>query len=162
MNYETKLAKIKQAAEKKEARLRKRLMLEKGKRKQKSMKQLKMELQRITNQIVRHQSGECYTCGRKLEYAQRQSGHHISRGASSAARFTFSNLRVQCARPCNLDLSGNQVIFAYKLRKELGDEAYEDLYKMAMQPKKWSREELSELIAHRKQYLKSIEDELST
>ncbi len=155
-DYKLQLERTKLRAEKREAKIRDRLEMAKlhhkekiVKMKQKSLKRLRDELQTITNRIVRTMSNACYTCQKILEFKDRQAGHHFSRGAHSAARYEFDNLRVQCSG-CNMYKSGEQAEFAYFLRKELGDQRYEDLYKLAHSVKKWSREELVELIEKRK------------
>lgn len=143
----------------KEQQLRKRLeKAEKKlrKAKQPTMKQLKNELQRITNRIVRLREPNCYTCGKYLEFKDRQAGHHFSQGAHGAAKFDFNNLHTQCVA-CNMHKSGNQVEYAYRLRKELGEEMYEGLYLLANSKTKWERGQLESMIAERKNILKTLE-----
>lgn len=157
MNYEQKIQKIKEASDRKEKRLLKRLELAKGKVKRPSMAKLKKDLQRVTNKIVRLMYPPiCYTCDKPCVGSNPpQAGHHYSVGSHQGTRYDFDNLRVQ-GSCCNLHKSGEQLEFAYKLRKEIGEERYEALRLKAKAKHKWSREEVETLLVSRDQILASL------
>lgn len=62
---------------------------------------------------------------------------------------------------CNVQNSGEHVEFAWKLRLELGDQRYEDLYRLAHTVKKWERTELEQMIIERKEMLNKFENGIS-
>ena len=58
----------------------------------------------------------CFTCGKKLHWKELQAGHFIH----GKLDYDDRNLKPQCGRPCNLDLSGNLRIYSRKLIGEYG------------------------------------------
>lgn len=156
IDYKKKLEKVKAAAKRKEKRLLKRLQLAKEKPRRETKLQLRKRLRKITHAIVRHGKTICYTCDKFVPVNDRQAGHFWSDGSHSATRFDFSNLRMQ-GSCCNLYKYGNLAEYSIRLRKELGDEAFEALAQKAHQTKIWTREELEEMIEERKHILESLQ-----
>lgn len=67
----------------------------------------------------------CYTCNRKMVFAEAQAGHGIP-GRNNAVLFLEEVVKPQCI-PCNIFKHGNLAIFTKKLILELGLEKYEEL-----------------------------------
>ena len=84
----------------------------------------------------------CCSCS---EFKELEAGHYISVGASSIHRFNPMNVHGQCSQ-CNAWKSGNHVPYREFMIKEYGLEAVEELEQTSWQPKKWSVEELEEII----------------
>ena len=151
--YEQKIEKIKQAAEKREKRLLKRLQIAKGKPRKVGINALKRELRRITHKIVRQSGSACYVCDKPLPNPKdRTAGHYWSDGGHSAVRYSFDNLRISCVN-CNSFKSGNLAEYGMRLERELGHDNFEALGVLAHQTKRWERTELELLIEERKKLL---------
>lgn len=148
INYEKKLAKIKEAALRKESRLKKRLDLAKNKPKKTPVRLLKKKLWKITSKIVRQGVVRCYTCPKPLTFKGAHAGHFFTKGGHPATAFDLENLRPQCPG-CNLFKSGNLAIYATKLLAEYGKDKFMLLAFRANQVKKWDRAELEQLIEER-------------
>ena len=148
------------ALERKAKRLEKSLLLAKGKPKRIPMSKLKKDIQKVTNKIVRLKYPHiCYTCDKDVT-GDAQAGHHHPIGGHAATRYNFDNLRIQ-GSCCNLHKRGNQVVYSYRLRKEIGEDRYEALYQLAHDKKfTWTREALEELYLERKQMLYGMENPL--
>lgn len=156
LTYEEKLARIQKAAKKKEMRLIKRLQIAKGKPRRLTRVRLLKELQRITNKIVRLSYPHvCYTCGKDVT-GDAQAGHLWTQAGHAYSRFDFDNLRIQ-GSCCNKYKSGYHSMFAYKLRKEIGDERYEALYSRAKSSQRFTTAELEQMIAERNEILANLE-----
>lgn len=86
----------------------------------------------------------CYTCGKQMYWKQSQAGHGFA-GRSKAVLFMEDIIRPQGVG-CNVFQNGKLDVFTYKLRKELGDEKFDILYKLAHanagQWKIWELEEI--------------------
>lgn len=156
-NYEKKLQKMKEASERKEARLKKRLQLEKGKPKRVTINQLKKELRRITHRIVRFKYPNCYSCGKFFEFAKRQAGHFHTDAGNPGTRYDLDNLRTQC-QMCNYHVGGD-ASYATRLLKDIGIERFNALDERRKIKPKWSREELIALIEERKGILANLENQ---
>jgi hypothetical protein len=150
------VAKVKERALKSKERADGRIKKVKEKVSKKSMKQLRAELRRITHKIVRLSSPTCYTCDKHIErWQEREAGHYFTQGAHGSVKFDWDNIRTQC-NSCNQHKSGNLNEYAYRLRRELGNERFEALEERAHQIIKFNREELQTLIEERKETLKSL------
>ena len=115
-------------------------------KKVKSLPKLTEEAQRVFNKYIRTRDEglTCISCGSDKA---NQAGHWISIKQSSALRFNEWNVNLQCAG-CNLYLHGNQVMYRVGLVRKIGDRAVAELEFLFMNNriKKWSREELEEII----------------
>lgn len=65
----------------------------------------------------------CVSCGR-FHTGQWHAGHFLSVGAHPALRFEPMNIWRQC-KPCNVDLSGNVLLYRRELIRRIGVEAVE-------------------------------------
>lgn len=101
--------------------------------------------QRVFNAHVRERDKEfgCISCGAEVE----QAGHYHSQGHHSALRYDPINTNGQCRR-CNMFLSGNLIKYRQGLVRKYGEQIVLELEEKANtnRIKKWSREELEEII----------------
>ena len=98
----------------------------------------------------------CYTCGLLKNWNELDCGHFIKR-ANIQTRWDLDNLRPQCVN-CNRYKSGNYEIYEKKLRKELGEDKYNQLIQKSQQNTKISTVELEILLDERKKLLKDVEN----
>jgi hypothetical protein len=133
------------------------LTLFRMKTKKPPIKSLKDKLWKLTSQIVRLQSDSCYTCGKLIpDFRQRAAGHFWSKGGHGATRFHLDNLRVQCFG-CNSFKSGNLAEYSSRLLKEIGQERFDELYRLAhLTRPSWKRDELENLITEREELLQNL------
>lgn len=96
----------------------------------------------------------CYTCGKRLPWKGMDCGHCISRRFTNT-RFELDNLRCQC-QFCNRNLHGNYEVYYPKLRKELGQQRFDELWQMARGGDKISTVELEVLLNKYKNMLKNL------
>lgn len=87
---------------------------------------------------------KCYTCGIVKYWKDIQAGHGFS-GRGNAILFEEDIIRPQCYG-CNVCNAGKLHIFTYKLRKELGNKRFEELYKQQFGYKSFTQDELQEII----------------
>jgi len=89
----------------------------------------------------------CYTCGQRIAIGTSncQAGHYYTKKGYPALYFDENNVRPQCYH-CNINLSGNTVIFGENLEKEIGSEKMEDLKKRRHESIKLTRYDYTVLI----------------
>lgn len=75
--------------------------------------------------LVRDRDQACISCGRFHE-GQWHAGHYLARGSHPHLALVESNLARQC-QPCNVHLSGNQLMFRRGLIDRIGLPAVEAL-----------------------------------
>ena len=100
--------------------------------------------QTVVNAYVRNRDDgkPCISCGKPGN----QAGHYFSVGQYSALRFDPQNIHLQCTR-CNLFLSGNLIEYGMGLVKRYGQDYHMELLKKSKERvKKWSRDELNQII----------------
>ena len=123
--------------------------------KAKTKSQLTKELDTVFSQYIRHSRSKngictCITCDREYEVKKIHCGHFLSRQYMST-RWDERNVAPQCYG-CNVMQQGKQFEFSLKLGKELSEE----LYLLSKQTKKYSLDELKEMIAYYKEQLKNL------
>lgn len=96
----------------------------------------------------------CYTCGKRLPWKGMDCGHCISRRYIST-RFELDNLRVQCQQ-CNRTLHGNYESYYPKLRKELGEKRFNELWQIAKSGDRISTPELEAMLEKYKDLLRNL------
>ena len=94
------------------------------------------------SRYIRYRDGQCVTCGSKT---QLQCGHLITRSKKSIF-FDPENCNVQCAK-CNIKHEYNPEIYTAWFINRFGLSRYNDLILRGNQTKKWTDEELREIIA---------------
>lgn len=101
----------------------------------------------------------CYTCDVGKHWSMMQCGHFIKR-ANTELRWDFRNARVQC-KNCNENLSGNMEVYQQRLNEEHNG-LPDQLREITQDVKKFSREELKQLLIDLRQRLRIIETKFNT
>lgn len=91
--------------------------------KKKSQKQLKNLLWKLTSRYVRTKEQRCYTCGKYLDYVDRQAGHYWTQGGHKNTKYDLMNIHTQCMG-CNHFKSGNLAEYAHHLINDYGLEEF--------------------------------------
>lgn len=94
----------------------------------------------------------CISCG--LPPKKKNAGHYFSSGGHSNVRFDEDNVHLQC-EACNTYLSGNLLNYQIGIEKRIGAERLIKLQGKAHLEKRWSVEELKEII---KKYKNLVRD----
>lgn len=103
-------------------------------KKRKTLTALKKDLWKVFSLYIKLKYSDdldhvnCFTCGRRLKIGTSdcQGGHYYTKKGYPALYFNENNVRVQCYH-CNINLSGNTVIFGELLEQEIGAEQMEHL-----------------------------------
>lgn len=111
--------------------------------------------QQVFNKYIRLRDAgkNCISCGQKPK--KENAGHFYSAGTHTAVRFDERNVHLQCEH-CNSYLSGNLLMYRERLLAKLGFEEFERLTEDAMKTRKYTREELKEVISIYKQKIKDV------
>lgn len=114
------------------------------------------EAQKVFNQYIRlrDKNQTCISCGSKLG-SKYDAGHFYSMGGHKAVTFDEDNVHAQCVA-CNQFKSGNLINYREGLIKRIGEAKLNDLNQRANQTRKYSNDELQELIKTYKQKIKDV------
>ena len=114
--------------------------------------------QQVFNKYIRlrDEGNLCISCGKTIN-GVRHASHYLSAGGHSAVRFHLDNVWVSCFK-CNVMLSGNGIEYRMRLINNIGVERVEWLENNGSIPKKWTREELKEIIELYKQKIKDFKN----
>ena len=112
------------------------------------------EAQKVFNQYIRlrdkHKS--CVSCESKLG-SKYDAGHYFSSGGHKAVTFDEDNVHGQCVA-CNQYKHGNLLNYQIGIEKRIGAERLLQLHEKAHQTRKYSADELQEIIKIYKQKIK--------
>jgi hypothetical protein len=97
---------------------------------------------------------QCFTCERVKHWKEVDAGHFMSRAAFST-RWHELNVQFQC-KHCNGFRSGEQYRFAQELDRKFGEGTAEKLVIESKQTRKYSTEELEELLAYYRHEAKKL------
>ena len=113
--------------------------------------------QQVVNKYIRlrDEGLNCISCD--LPPKKKNAGHYYSQGGHSAIRFDEDNIHLQCEH-CNTFLSGNLLNYQIGIEKRIGGEKLMQLQAKAHDVKKWTKEELKEIIEIYKKKIKNIAD----
>lgn len=113
--------------------------------------------QQVVNKYIRlrDEGLNCISCD--LPPKKKNAGHYYSQGGHSAVRFDEDNIHLQCEH-CNTFLSGNLLNYQIGIEKRIGGEKLMQLQAKAHDVKKWTKEELKEIIEIYKKKIKNIAD----
>lgn len=113
------------------------------------------EAQKVFNQYIRlrDKAQPCISCGSKLG-SKYDAGHYFSSGGHKAVTFDEDNVHGQCVA-CNQYKHGNLLNYQIGIEKRIGADRLLQLHEKAHQVRKYSADELQELI---KKYKKKIAD----
>lgn len=108
---------------------------------------------------VRHRDSrsglaECITCGAKKPVKEMQAGHFVRRSVN-LLRYNEQNVNAQCPG-CNVFRYGEQYAYSKALDLKYGDGTAENLMAQKNLTHKLTIEELEEIIANSKEYLKEM------
>ncbi len=108
------------------------------------------------NKYIRHRDKgmSCISCGNEPKKAN--AGHYFSQGGHSNVRFNEDNVHLQCEH-CNSYLSGNLLNYRIGIEKRIGTARLIVLEVIANETKKWTIQELNEII---ETYKKKLKDEI--
>jgi hypothetical protein len=114
--------------------------------------------QQIFNKYVRlRDNGKvCISCQKPINGVKHAS-HYLSAGGHSIVRFHENNVWTSCYK-CNVQLSGNQVEYRKELIKKIGTQQVEWLENNGSKEKKWTKDELKELMQKYKLKCKQLEN----
>ena len=112
--------------------------------------------QQVFNKYIRlRDAGNvCISCQKKP--LKENAGHFYNANNHWSVRFDERNVHLQCEH-CNTFLSGNLIYYRENLLKKIGIEEFENLSAEAMKTRKFTIEELKEIIATYKKKCKEIE-----
>ena len=114
--------------------------------------------QQVFNKYIRERDKglPCISCGKELKDGNVDAGHLWSAGGHSNIRFNEYNVNAQCSRPCNKDKSGDTNNYRIQFVKRYSQEILDKLDLEAHVVKKWTIEELKELITTYKAKIKNL------
>lgn len=114
--------------------------------------------QQVFNKYIRLRDKDkpCISCGKKINGVEHAS-HYLSAGGHSNVRFHEDNVWTSCYK-CNVMLSGNQIEYRKQLINKIGVERVEWLEENGSKEKKYSIEELKEIIKIYKAKCKELEN----
>lgn len=104
------------------------------------------EAQTIFNKFIRLRDMglNCISCDKQP--LKKNAGHLYSQGGHSNVRFDEDNVHLQCEH-CNTFLSGNLLNYQIGIQKRIGADKLIELQGRAHVTKKWSVDELKEIIS---------------
>lgn len=113
--------------------------------------------QQVVNKFIRLRDADkdCISCGAKAGKYTITAGHYFP-STNKSVTFDEDNLHGQCWFNCNSNKSGNLTEYRFGLIERIGLERLEQLELKSRETKKWTKDELKELIAT---YKKKIKDE---
>ena len=113
--------------------------------------------QQVFNKFIRlrDKGNVCISCQKKINGVEHAS-HFLSAGGHSIVRFHEDNVWTSCYK-CNVMLSGNQVEYRKALIDKIGSERVEWLENNGSKEKKWTKEELKEIMQKYKNKIKEHE-----
>jgi hypothetical protein len=112
--------------------------------------------QQVFNKYIRlrDKGQNCISCGKKP--LKENAGHFYNANNHWSVRFNELNVHLQCEH-CNTYLSGNLINYRENLLKKIGIEDFELLSSEANKTRKFTIDELKNIIATYKQKIKEIE-----
>jgi len=112
--------------------------------------------QQVFNKYIRlRDAGNvCISCQKKP--LKENAGHFYNANNHWSVRFDERNVHLQCEH-CNTYLSGNLIYYRENLLKKIGIEEFESLSAEAMKTRKFTIEELKEIISTYKKKIKEVE-----
>ena len=113
--------------------------------------------QQVFNKYIRlRDAGNvCISCQKKP--LKENAGHFYNANNHWSVRFDERNVHLQCEH-CNTYLSGNLIYYRENLLTKIGIEEFESLSAEAMKTRKFTIDELKEIIATYKKKIKEMEN----
>ena len=107
---------------------------------------------------LRDKGQNCISCQKKLKEGNVDAGHMWSAGGHSNLRFNEFNVNAQCSRPCNKDKAGDINNYRLGFVERYGIEKLNEIDSLAKIERKFSKEELKELMQKYKLKCKELEN----
>lgn len=104
--------------------------------------------QYIRKRLAKNAQVECVTCGVKKHWKEVDAGHFVSR-RHYATRWNQQNVHVQC-KSCNGFHAGQNYLMGKYIDRTYGAGTADELIMMSRKIKKFSDEDLEELISYYK------------
>ena len=113
------------------------------------------EAQVVFNRFIRErdQGQLCISCNTMPK--KKNAGHYYSQGGHSNVRFDEDNVHLQC-EACNTYLSGNLLNYQIGIEKRIGAEKLIELQGKAHIEKRWSVDELKNIIKKYKELVREM------
>jgi hypothetical protein len=99
----------------------------------------------------------CISCQKPLKEGNVDAGHMWSAGGHSNLRFNEFNVNAQCSRPCNKDKAGDINNYRLGFVKRYGIEKLNEIDALAKIERKFTKDELMEIIKEYKIKIKQYE-----
>ena len=114
--------------------------------------------QEIFNKWIRQRDKglNCISCDKPIKEGNCDAGHMWSAFGHANLRFNEFNVNSQCSRPCNKDKSGDSNNYRIGFIKKYGAEKLAELDAIAHVERKFTKEEVQEIINEYKKRLKNI------
>ena len=111
--------------------------------------------QQVFNKYIRERDKNelCISCQKTP--LKKNAGHFYNANNHYSVRFDERNVHLQCEH-CNTYLSGNLIFYRENLIKKIGIKEFEDLSLIANETRKFTIQEIKELIDEYKNKLKNI------
>jgi hypothetical protein len=106
---------------------------------------------------LRDKGQVCISCQKPLKEGNVDAGHMWSAGGHSNLRFNEFNVNAQCSRPCNKDKAGDINNYRLGFVERYGIEKLNEIDALAKIERKFSKEELKELMQIYKKKIKELE-----
>lgn len=106
---------------------------------------------------LRDKGRKCISCQKKA--LKENCGHFFSQGGHSNVRFDEVNCWLQCEH-CNSYKSGNLIEYRKHLISEIGEEEFDKLSDRANITKKWTLDEVKEIISTYKLKIKELKSKI--
>ena len=128
-------------------------------KKQPAIKDLQKKLWPIFSKWIRQRDNyTCYTCGKNMldNPSSCHAGHYVPQNKGNRLRFDERNVHAQCLT-CNNFKSGNLSEYALNLEADYGLGVLQEFEAVKNERKKFTREELQDMIDDYRQRLKGGE-----
>ena len=111
--------------------------------------------QQVFNKWIRQRDKglNCISCDKEAK--KENCGHYYNANNHWSVRFDEDNCHLQCEH-CNTFLSGNLIPYRENLIKKIGQERFDILSEKANETRKFTKEEVQEIINEYKKRLKNI------
>jgi hypothetical protein len=106
---------------------------------------------------LRDKGQVCISCNKPLKEGNVDAGHMWSAGGHSNLRFNELNVNAQCSRPCNKDKAGDINNYRLGFVERYGIEKLNEIDSLAKIERKFTKDELMEIIKEYKLKIKQYE-----
>jgi len=136
------------------------------KKKKETISSLKKKLDSVFSKYIRLKYADpnwyvaCYTCWKRMPRKEIQCWHFFSR-RHNATRRDEDNCRPQCYS-CNIMKWWNYIVYTRKMIKEYWEKFIDELERKAHSVKRYTKQELKEMIEYYEKKVEELEKNLNT